>query len=102
MPKGVYERQSPVGPATRGKRVDIAQAPPSETGNSEAEHVYVCTARPLKVGAYILREGVEVPGAHGWLRLESWVNARRVRRIKVDDQHTSWDDFVAGEQAKEE
>lgn len=100
MPRGVYDRQKPVGPVTRGKRVELLQAPPpAET--EDADHIYVCTARPLRVGPYILREGVEVPGAGKWLRLESWVNTRRVRRIKSSDPHTSWDDFVAEVEIKE-
>lgn len=103
MPKGVYKRspeaKTNVGPAGRGSRVLLEPVP--EIPAEDTSRVYVCTARPLRVGAYLLREGVEVPGAANWLRLDSWVNSRRVRKIKVDESYLTWDDFVA-EQAQEE
>lgn len=98
MPRGVYERsRSGVGPSRRGVRVPpgvLPTSPPEPETESSGDPVYVCTARPLKVGTHTLYDGVEVPGAGKWLRLDSWVNARRVRKIKADEDFTPYDEFL--------
>lgn len=56
--------------------------------------VYVCGARPLKFREHTLTEGVEVPGAADWTRIEAWVNARAIRKIPADQPYTSYEEFT--------
>jgi hypothetical protein len=57
--------------------------------------VYLCGARPLKFGDYTLSEGVEVPGAADWPRLEAWVGARSIRPAYAGEEYTSFEEFKA-------
>lgn len=82
------------GPARRGKRVQLQEAPVAPSTATGA-HLYVCTVRPLQYGDDLLTEGVEVPGAQQWVRVEAWVNARRIRKISVDDAYIPYADFKA-------
>lgn len=82
------------GPARRGKRVVLQDAPVAPSTVTGA-HLYVCTIRPLRFGEDLLTEGVEVPGAQDWVRVEAWVNARRIKRISVDDAYIPYVDFKA-------
>jgi hypothetical protein len=75
-----------------GKRVDLIEPRRAEAMMSA---VYVCGARPLDFGVYVLTEGVEVPGAADWPRIEAWVNARRVRQLRADEEYTAFEDFKA-------
>jgi hypothetical protein len=84
-----------VGPARKGRRVVLQERPTTVDTDGDGPHLYVCGPKPLRVGADVLHEGVEVPGAADWLRLESWVGCRRVRRIKATEEHTAYTDFVA-------
>jgi hypothetical protein len=87
-----------VGPARRGRRVQLQERPVAVV---DAEpHLYVCGAKSLRLGRLTLHEGVEVPGAGAWLRIESWVAGRRVKRIKASAEHTSFKDFEAAESKK--
>lgn len=85
------------GTATRGKRVDLVPATKAE---AQVTAIYVCGARPLDFGDLTLTEGVEVPGAADWHRLEAWVSARRVRQLRVDEEYTPFEDFKAAADAK--
>jgi hypothetical protein len=78
------------GPARKGQRVALATR--SEAAMTAT---YVCGARPLDFGELVLTEGVEVPGAGDWPRIEAWVSARRVRPLRVDEQYTRFEDFKA-------
>jgi hypothetical protein len=88
MPKGVYSR----GPAQSGRRLAAMPTGPV----SAAVGTYVCGAKPLKFAEFTLTEGVEVPGADKWSRLESWIEARRVRKLGPDEQCTSFVEFTGG------
>jgi hypothetical protein len=81
------------GPATVGRRVPLALEPSMPAARRVAG--YVCGAKPLPFGDVILIEGVEVPGAADWRRLEAWVNARRVRPFYDGDDYVPYADFVA-------
>lgn len=82
------------GPARRGRRVQL-QGAPVATSEASGAHLYVCTVRPLRYGNDVLTEGVEVPGAAEWIRVEAWVNSRRIRKISVDDAYIPYADFKA-------
>lgn len=72
-----------------------------ETRKAEATltATYVCGARPLDFGELTLVEGVEVPGAADWPRIEAWVSARRVRQLRVDEDYTPYEEFKAAWEA---
>ena len=55
---------------------------------------YVSDIRPLKYGDHLLPQGVEVPGAAEWPRIESWVDARRVRPVYEGEDFTTYEDFL--------
>ena len=63
-------------PAAKPKRAPAkkAAAKPVEP----AGKVYLCGAKPLRMGAMILEPGDPVPGAAGWPRVDAWVRARRL------------------------
>lgn len=82
-----------VGPARRGRRVQLQEPPVVVEATGDV--LYVTTARPLKVGVLTLPEGVEVPGAGSWPRVESWVSARRLRKITSDQDHIPFEVFEA-------
>lgn len=77
------------GPARSGRRnAALLEKPaPPEPVVPAAKVLYVCGARPLRFGEHVLTEGVEIPGAQEWVRVESWVSARRVRKVSQDDPH---------------
>lgn len=75
-----------VAPVRSGKRTALAKAP--RVSDSAVAAVYVCTAKALDFGQFTLTEGVEVPGAAGWTRVDSWVGARRIRKIEHDEAFT--------------
>ncbi|HEY5787501.1 MAG TPA: hypothetical protein VIT65_22275 [Microlunatus sp.] len=62
--------------------------------------VYISCGRPLKVGEYELPPGIEVPGAADWPRVEAWVNARRIRQVRVGEDYTPFETFKAGVDAE--
>lgn len=77
--------------AARGRRdPDLLR----QTRIEVAGLVYVCGAKPLKFGHYELTEGVEVPGAAEWPRLEAWVNSRRIRAIGPGVEFIPFDEFT--------
>jgi hypothetical protein len=47
------------------------------------------------MGMLTLVEGVEVPGAGSWPRLEAWINARAVRRLLEGEDYISFDTYEA-------
>jgi hypothetical protein len=47
---------------------------------NENDPVYVVGRRPLKMGDDVLAPGDVVPGAHRWLRLESWLRTGAISR----------------------
>lgn len=83
------------GPARSGRR-NVALLEPAAPAEPEVaeEVLYVCGARPLPFGEFMLTEGVEVPGAADWPRLDAWVNARRVRKVSANDPYTLFADHV--------
>jgi hypothetical protein len=91
-------RKGPVGPATVGHRVDLAVLAPRPAGGGD-DQVYVCCAKPLRFEGVELVEGVEVPGAAKWPRLEAWIGARRVRALRPNEEYTTYADFSAALQA---
>ena len=82
------------GPARRGRRVQLQDAPVA-TAEVAGASLYVCTVRPLRYGDDVLTEGVEVPGAADWVRIEAWINARRIKKISADDVYIPYADFKA-------
>ena len=80
------------GPARRGQRVALVEDRPTE---AQAVALYVCGARPLDFGEMVLTEGVEVPGAADWPRVQAWVDARRIRMLRVGEEYTTFEDFRA-------
>lgn len=56
---------------------------------------YVCGPKPLKLGEYTLTEGVEVPGAQSWPRVEAWEGARAIRKLSPGEPFTPFDEFKA-------
>ena len=78
-------------PVTRGKRVVIPTSRPQQA----SEGMYVCGHKPLLFGEFTLTDGVEVPGAAGWSRVEAWVAARRIRRLAPGEKCTSFASFTA-------
>lgn len=80
-------------PGTRGRK-DPALLLQTRSRTAPAQ-VYLCGGRPLKVGDYTLTEGVEVPGAAEWRRLEAWVGARAVRPAVSGEQYVTFEDFKA-------
>lgn len=81
-----------VAPVRSGKRTALAKAP--RVSDSAVAAVYVCTAKALDFGQFTLVKGVEVPGAAGWTRVDSWVGARRIRRIRADESFISFFEFA--------
>jgi len=79
------------GPAKRGKRVALADPSPREAARQVV--AYVCGAKPLDYGEHTLTQGVEVPGAAGWTRLEAWVGARRVRPVYEGEEFITFEEF---------
>jgi hypothetical protein len=81
------------GPARRGRKDSTLLAPapttPVDTG------IYVCGRKPLRMGDMVLVEGVEVPGAAEWPRLEAWVNARAVRRLLEGEDYIAFETYQA-------
>lgn len=55
---------------------------------------FVVDLKPLRFGEYVLKPGTEVPGAGDWLRIESWVDARRVRAVSEGEPYLSFKDFL--------
>lgn len=80
-------------PVRRGRRTTLVPRTPV-VGASVA--TYVCTARPLPFGYFTLTDGVEVPGAADWTRIDSWVGARRVRKVEQGEEFTSFMEFAGG------
>ena len=80
----------PAPPVRRGRR--IALVPPPE--QPEKAVTYVTNVRELPFGHHMLTDGVEVPGAAEWPRIEAWVSARRVRPVKEGEPFTSYEDFT--------
>lgn len=85
------------GPARAGHRNATLLAPLPQPA-PETDRVYA-TARPMKMGEHVLPLGVEVPGAAGWLRLEAWVNQRRLRLVLPGESYETYVDFLARAQA---
>lgn len=79
------------GTARRGQRVALPTEPPTSVGKVAA---YVCGARPLKFGHRTLTEGVEVPGAAGWLRVEAWVSSRSIRPVLPGETFVTYEEFT--------
>ena len=77
-------------PVRAGKRVVLSPRKPVE-----AAATYVCTVKPLLFGEFTLTEGVEVPGASSWTRVEAWVSARRIRKIEHGEKYISFEKFTA-------
>jgi hypothetical protein len=90
--------RGPVGPAKVGHRVDLAALQPRPKGGGD-DQVYVCCAKPLRFAGIDLVEGVEVPGAATWPRVEAWVGARRIRPLRPNEEFTTYADFLAAVQA---
>jgi hypothetical protein len=91
------------GPARSGRRntaLLVQESPAEEV--AAGPPLYVTCARPLRVGAYILPEGVEVPGAGAWLRVEAWVNARCVRKLAAGEPYIPFEVFEAWVNADEQ
>lgn len=92
MARGVPGSGPYAGTARRGKRVQLNPEP------VRAEHgrivAYVCGAKPLPFGEITLVEGVEVPGAADWRRLEAWVSQRRVRPVYDGDDFVPYEEFA--------
>lgn len=91
------------GPARSGRRdaALLVQEPPAEEV-AAGPPLYVSCVRPLRVGAHTLPEGVEVPGAASWLRVEAWVNARRVRKLAAGEPYIPFEVFEAWVNTEEE
>lgn len=87
-------------PVRRGKRTALVSRPHTETSAGQA--VYVCTDRALPFGEFTLTKGVEVPGASGWTRVESWVGARRIRKIDHGEKYITFDAFVQAQGKRQE
>ena len=81
------------GTARRGRK-DVTLLAPEPPPPLETV-VYVCGRKPLKFGAMTLVEGVEVPGAVEWPRLEAWVNARAVRPVPPHGEYIAFDTYAA-------
>ena len=81
----------PKAPTTRGKRVVLTPA----RAEADKAATYVCTAKPLLFGEFTLTEGVEVPGASSWTRVEAWVSARRIRKLEHGEKFISFQEFTA-------
>lgn len=80
------------GTAVRGQRVALpAVTTPEAVGRAT---VYVCGGRPLPFRGHILTQGVEVPGADGWLRKEAWVGARRIRPVLEGEKFITYEAFT--------
>lgn len=80
----------PAPPVRRGRRIQLAPAPVQP----EKATTYVANVRELLFGEHKLTDGVEVPGAADWPRIEAWVNARRVRPIKDGEPFVSYEEFT--------
>jgi hypothetical protein len=78
--------------ATRGKRLDSSVL--SAKPKAKAPATYVCGSKPLPFGKFTLTAGVEVPDAGGWPRIESWVNARRVRKVEPGEKFITFAEFT--------
>lgn len=71
---------------TTAARPKAARAPAKESPSSVLERVDLAkkpkrvfiARRPIKVGDKIINPGSVVPGAAGWLRIESWVRAGKL------------------------
>lgn len=85
------------GTAIRGRRVPLF----GKGRNPDGREIvgYVCGSKPLPFGEHVLTEGVEVPGATNWTRLEAWVGARRVRPVYEGDAFFPFDVFAAWDEA---
>ena len=81
----------PKAPNRRGRRVPLLADTRSE---STAVATYVCTMKPLPFGEFTLTEGVEVPGAASWTRIDAWVSARRIRKLEHDEAFTPFMEFA--------
>src|SRR5690242_9653983 len=88
-----------VAPHTRGKRIQLT--PPAEKHVTEIA-TYVVNVRDLPFGHHMLTDGVEVPGAAEWPRIEAWVSARRVRPVKAGESFTTYEEFTGMSYADEQ
>lgn len=79
-------------PVRIGKRTALAKAP--VVSDSAAAAVYVCTAKALDFGQFTLTKDVEVPGAASWTRVDSWVGARRIRKIEHGETFIPFMEFA--------
>lgn len=79
----------------RGRRNPALLEPVRTRAEQGFTPIYVANGRDLKFGEYELPAGVEVPGAIDWPRVEAWVNARRIRQLRVDEPYTTFEDFKA-------
>jgi len=79
------------GTARRGQRVALPAEPPAQAGKVTA---YVCGPRGLKFGHHTLTEGVEVPGAADWLRVEAWVSSRAIRPVLEGEEFITYEAFT--------
>ena len=79
--------------ATRGRRnPDLLKSVRQDVA---AVVTYVCGPRKLKFGEYELVEGVEVPGAQSWTRVDAWVSARSIRPLQPGEDFVPFDEFRA-------
>lgn len=85
MPRGIPNK----GPAVRGQRIvlPMVATPPAPSAT------YVCGHKPLPIGSRVLYQGVEVPDADTWTRVEAWVSSRRIRKIEPGEVFVSYEDF---------
>lgn len=91
---------SSVGPARSGrKNPQLLERKETVVDILGVGPVFVCTIKPLQYGEYTLTEGVEVPGAGDWVRVEAWVSARRIKAVPADSDYIRFEDFVAALEA---
>ena len=80
--------------ARRGRKDPALLVQAEAPKDAALTNVFVCGDKPLKMGELTLTKGVEVPGAIGWLRHESWVSSRRIREVRADEEFITFEQFA--------
>jgi hypothetical protein len=74
--------------------------PPSQPPPEPVTNVYVCGPKPLRFGELTLTQGVEVPEAANWPRVESWVSNHRIKALAAGEKCVSFLEFTGSSYAE--
>lgn len=81
-------------PARKGVKDPTLLARSGRGQDTRTPVAYVVHGKPLRYGVHVLTDGIEVPGAADWLRLEAWVASRRLRPVYAGEPYTSFETYL--------